>query len=193
MSNILNIDVAGFPSRLQKIRGDDSLRAFGDRIGKSAATVQNYERGDTYPGIDVLDRISKVTGTSIFWLLTGQESLHTENQASRISEGEAASLYRQLRNARGIVARCREIQMKLEGIVLEEGEKLQMIEEVLSNGEKQTESILPTDPEYERLKRAGRALAATIEDVPEDRELEEKLRQLEERTQRGTQRRKRLS
>jgi transcriptional regulator with XRE-family HTH domain len=65
-------DVDGLPDRIGQVRGRLALtqRQFGRRIGVRRNTVSLYERG-RMPRSAVLDRIARLGGVSVEWLLHG--------------------------------------------------------------------------------------------------------------------------
>lgn len=64
---------AGIPSRLAKVRGDRSQRAFAIELGVFQQNVNRYEGGTT-PHPDFLITLALKEGVSIDWLLTGRGS-----------------------------------------------------------------------------------------------------------------------
>jgi transcriptional regulator with XRE-family HTH domain len=65
-------DVNGLPGRIGQVRGRLALtqRQFGRRVGVSRNAVSLYERG-RIPRSAVLDRIARLGGVSVEWLLHG--------------------------------------------------------------------------------------------------------------------------
>jgi len=58
--------------RIRRIRGQQTQQEFAEGIGVLQGTLSKYERGTT-PDPEVLRRIARAGGTSVEWLLTGQE------------------------------------------------------------------------------------------------------------------------
>lgn len=75
MSNQTDIDLAAFSHRIKKIREDEGLsfRAFAEKIGVKASSVEGYEKRGAIPGSDILWKLSRLTGKSMEWILTGKE------------------------------------------------------------------------------------------------------------------------
>ncbi|UCQ39646.1 helix-turn-helix domain-containing protein [Edwardsiella piscicida] len=72
-----------FGERLRSAIGAESVNAFAKRCGISEATIRKYMSGNTYPGIDKMHSLSKSTGKSISWLISGdEESLVKKNEPS---------------------------------------------------------------------------------------------------------------
>lgn len=129
LSTNVDFDRAAFGCRLKEVRGELSLRAFAKLIRVSAMTVSNYEDGKRLPKVDELFRISKATGKSFAWFLTGEE--RGVSRAERISEGAVAYQVDKLKKAKEIIALSREIHQHLERLMKEEGEKMVAVEELL--------------------------------------------------------------
>ena len=53
--------------------GFDNASAFADLIEKRAHELWRYETDKVSPRSEVLARIAKVTGVSMYWLVTGEE------------------------------------------------------------------------------------------------------------------------
>lgn len=62
----------GFASRLKQFVGDRENAMFGEKIGVSGEMVKKYLCG-SLPRPDVLYEISKTTGKSMEWFITGEE------------------------------------------------------------------------------------------------------------------------
>lgn len=61
-----------FFDRLETLRGNRTKASFAMQLGASAPLYQKWAKG-SIPGGDKLNSISKATGKSVEWLLTGQE------------------------------------------------------------------------------------------------------------------------
>ena len=59
--------------RIKHLRGKESRRAFGHRIGVVENTLRNYEEGMSLPNSDVLAEIARNTGCQLDWLILGEE------------------------------------------------------------------------------------------------------------------------
>jgi SOS-response transcriptional repressor LexA len=68
-----NIDKPGLRKRLKEIRGKETLQSFGKKIGVAHTTVRRYEEG-MIPSPEILLNISRISGKSVEWILTGSES-----------------------------------------------------------------------------------------------------------------------
>lgn len=59
--------------RIKRLRGGQSQSDFSQQIGVPFRTYQRYEAGETVPKRDVLERISKLTGKSVDWIMAGAD------------------------------------------------------------------------------------------------------------------------
>ncbi|MGI5868659.1 MAG: helix-turn-helix domain-containing protein [Kiritimatiellia bacterium] len=66
-----------FFDRLERLRGKRTKAGFSREIGVSPPLYQKWASG-SIPGGDKLNSISKATGKSVEWLLTGKESLESD-------------------------------------------------------------------------------------------------------------------
>lgn len=70
------IDTNAINSRIQLLRqeyaGDRGKSKFAQEIGISSSTYSYYEKGRV-PPIDILLKISQITGVDLYWILTGTE------------------------------------------------------------------------------------------------------------------------
>lgn len=93
MSSQPYMHILDFSLRIRKIREEQnlSLRAFAEKIGVKAPSIEAYEKRGAIPGGDVLLRLSQLTGRSIEWLLTGKEEGETNQaQGGVVEEGAMA-------------------------------------------------------------------------------------------------------
>lgn len=64
-----------FGRRLATIReaaGFETATAFADALGMSIATYSRYERGETEPGIETIQKMQALTGVSLDFLIGGR-------------------------------------------------------------------------------------------------------------------------
>ncbi|EMO4249217.1 helix-turn-helix domain-containing protein [Citrobacter freundii] len=66
--------IVRFGERLKEAIGGESNLSFAKKCGLSETVIRNYLAGKSYPGIDKLPAIAEAAGTSIEWLVTGEES-----------------------------------------------------------------------------------------------------------------------
>jgi transcriptional regulator with XRE-family HTH domain len=70
-----SIDWRAVGRRIREIRGFQLNQAqFADRLGVSQGQLSRYEQGNSQMGADVLLRLSRISGRSIEWVLTGEEA-----------------------------------------------------------------------------------------------------------------------
>jgi transcriptional regulator with XRE-family HTH domain len=70
----VQIKLAAMGRRIRELRGFDMTQAeFARRIGVAQSYLSALERGEKEPGARVLLAISREFGTSVDWLLTGEE------------------------------------------------------------------------------------------------------------------------
>jgi transcriptional regulator with XRE-family HTH domain len=69
------IDWKAVGRRVREIRGFHTTQAeFSRKIGVSQGQLSRYEKGGSEIGADALLRLSRASGRSIEWLLTGRSS-----------------------------------------------------------------------------------------------------------------------
>ncbi|MFQ5433179.1 MAG: helix-turn-helix domain-containing protein [Nitrospinota bacterium] len=68
-----DIDKKVVGKRIKSIRGGETLARFGQKIGVAHTTVRRYEQG-MLPSPEILYAISRISGSSMSWLLTGVET-----------------------------------------------------------------------------------------------------------------------
>lgn len=54
---------------LRELRGDESLRKFGKRMGCSGVAISDWEHGHSFPGLPYLEKIAELKGWSLYQLL----------------------------------------------------------------------------------------------------------------------------
>ena len=76
------VGVENFHERLKIAIGNESKGTFAKGCNLSASAITKYLAGATMPGGDKLLRISRYSGRSLSWLLTGEEErvMSTEEQ-----------------------------------------------------------------------------------------------------------------
>lgn len=62
-----------FRERLALTKGKESINTFAKGCGLTPACIRKYLNSDTEPGIEKVLAISKYTGKSLAWLITGKE------------------------------------------------------------------------------------------------------------------------
>lgn len=67
-----------FGERLKQAMGSQSNLSFAKKCGLSETVIRNYLSGKSYPGIDKLPAIAEAAGTTIEWLVTGEEESSSE-------------------------------------------------------------------------------------------------------------------
>lgn len=67
-------------NRLKSIRGKQSGEEFSKLLGTHLQTIYRYERGERKPDIDFIQLVSKKTGVSIEWLITGEGLMYPREQ-----------------------------------------------------------------------------------------------------------------
>jgi SOS-response transcriptional repressor LexA len=70
------IDKTAVGKRIKSARGGATLTEFGKKIGVAHTTVRRYELG-MLPSPEILYAMSKLSGRSMSWLLTGKEAEET--------------------------------------------------------------------------------------------------------------------
>ena len=79
--------------RIKRIRGSLSQAEFGKRIGSSQRAVQGWEAGESAPGANFLERIHRVFGVDIHWLLTGKGNPYIKDKDQAVIVAEDAAPY----------------------------------------------------------------------------------------------------
>lgn len=70
-----HLDLKAVGRRIRQIRGFDLNQAeFGQLLGIGQAQLSKYELGQSAPTLDVLLRLRAYSGSSIDWIITGEES-----------------------------------------------------------------------------------------------------------------------
>jgi transcriptional regulator with XRE-family HTH domain len=66
-----------FKGRLKEAMGGESNRSFAVKCDISEMTLRRYLLGDTYPPLDTLEKIAEVSGRSLAWLASGEDTAKT--------------------------------------------------------------------------------------------------------------------
>lgn len=114
--------------RLKKLRGVRKLPEVAKLVGCSQSALYSYESGENVPNVAVAYRLAKLYGVTV-------EDLIGDEKELRVSEAMAAAYYSadRMQRAASVIARAREIHKKLENLVKDEGEKLDMIDGLLGD------------------------------------------------------------
>lgn len=80
-------EVSGFRRRLADVIGQEEPFAWAKRIGIPSATFDRMWNGGVVPKADTLLRISRSSGVSIDWLLTGEAGMRLEAQPDMAPAG----------------------------------------------------------------------------------------------------------
>ena len=77
----------GLPRRLQQAREQAGISKanLAEKIGVKSASVWRWEKGKTTPKAHRLSKIAEITGASVDWLNTGNESDNHKNATSKVS------------------------------------------------------------------------------------------------------------
>ena len=78
------IGIENFHKRLKRVIENESNGAFASGCGVSASLLTKYLAGGTMPGGDKLLRISRYSGRSLSWLLTGEEEKVVSTEEQRV-------------------------------------------------------------------------------------------------------------
>lgn len=68
-------EISGFPGRLKKVVGDQSVKAFARTSGVDDKSIRKYLSGTSEPTLKNLIKLSEAGGVSVQWLATGEESV----------------------------------------------------------------------------------------------------------------------
>jgi len=79
--------IKGFPQRLKKVIGGQSIRAFALAAGLSEGTLRKYLRNETYPTLDRLVGIVEAGQVCLQWLATGRGPMRAQDRAAAASPG----------------------------------------------------------------------------------------------------------
>ncbi|MCS3608479.1 helix-turn-helix domain-containing protein [Erwinia rhapontici] len=81
------LGIEGFGERLVIVMREESVSSFAKRCGLSSETIKKYRNGKIIPGADKVLAISRSTGVSLSWLITGegtpQPGLFSEEEVTR--------------------------------------------------------------------------------------------------------------
>jgi transcriptional regulator with XRE-family HTH domain len=75
--------------RIRSLRGDMTQSEFADILRIKQAMISRYEADKETPSPKVLLRVAQFSGTSIEWLLTGQELLSTKATGAEVKRAGA--------------------------------------------------------------------------------------------------------
>jgi len=75
----------GFPKRLKKAIGSESVNSFAKKCGVSESLLRKYTSGDSLPGTKALVAISEHSSTPIEWLATGQGPMRKKDSLQVVS------------------------------------------------------------------------------------------------------------
>jgi len=81
--------------RIRQIRGDEPQSHFANSIAVHKETLSRWERGETKPDVEALQRICSLYGVNPAWLLLGEGPMRLED--SEVREASYAKLARQER------------------------------------------------------------------------------------------------
>lgn len=82
--------------RLKQLRGEQSQSDFAQLIGVPFRTYQRYEAGETAPKRDVIEKISKLTGKSVDWIMTGESGLPADHATEQTAANGHDDITRKL-------------------------------------------------------------------------------------------------
>lgn len=80
------VGVEHFGERLKETMGDESITSFARGCNISEAAIRKYLKAGTLPGIENTAAISKYTGKSLSWLITGVEDTNGSATSDSLSE-----------------------------------------------------------------------------------------------------------
>ncbi|NJD39494.1 MAG: helix-turn-helix transcriptional regulator [Geobacter sp.] len=86
-------ELGGFPSRLQQVVGERSVRSFASDCGMSDTVVRQYLSGKSEPTRPAIIAIARVSGCSIDWLMTGEGKMRRGEAAPEPPCGEKPQRY----------------------------------------------------------------------------------------------------
>ncbi|MDB6374911.1 helix-turn-helix domain-containing protein [Photorhabdus bodei] len=78
--------ITRFGERLSTLIGRESYKSFAKKCDMSDKAIRDYVSGKTYPALDRIAHIAKVTGCSFEWLTTGHDLNKNEPEFSKITE-----------------------------------------------------------------------------------------------------------
>lgn len=82
------IDDTGFKTRLERLIGEEKPFVWAAKVGLSAATFSRMWKDGIAPKADSLVRISEATGSSIDWLLKGDEHVERHKPHCHSNSGK---------------------------------------------------------------------------------------------------------
>jgi transcriptional regulator with XRE-family HTH domain len=70
----------GIFERVRQVRESTGLgqKEFAERVGVSKNTQLRYEKGQSYPAVDYLERVASEYGVDNNWLMTGYQASQVE-------------------------------------------------------------------------------------------------------------------
>lgn len=75
-----------FADRLELVIGSTSVRTFASAVDLSEGALRKYLKGVSLPQIDKALQIAKQGNVSLNWLISGEGSMHPNNQGATIAE-----------------------------------------------------------------------------------------------------------
>ena len=84
--------------RIKLVRGALSRPKFGQKIGVSQTTLQNYETKNHIPKGDTLQRIHNEYGVDLNWLLTGEGESYNKGKQEGFPSADGKGLWGQTRH-----------------------------------------------------------------------------------------------
>jgi transcriptional regulator with XRE-family HTH domain len=66
-------------NRIRMLLGGESRQAFAPKIGISPNTLWDYMNGNALPSIEVMLKISEISGASLDWLIKGERRCVSRN------------------------------------------------------------------------------------------------------------------
>jgi transcriptional regulator with XRE-family HTH domain len=91
-----------FGTRLRQAFGGARNTIISEKIGVTPSTMTEYMRGDTYPDVAKLIKISAITKCSIHWLLTGEDEADVD--PLRFLGPSQRAIIKKLADDRGVAA-----------------------------------------------------------------------------------------
>lgn len=83
------LDKKAIGARIKSLRGDETQKAFADRLGVGRTSVVRYEAGERTPDAEFMAKANAVLGVDLIWLLTG---VRTTPAGEALKPDEAALL-----------------------------------------------------------------------------------------------------
>lgn len=73
--------------RIRMIRGELSQKAFAKKISAGQGSIHAWENDKAYPGASSLERIHRIFGVNVHWLLTGEGEPYIKDRGGGLEEG----------------------------------------------------------------------------------------------------------